>query len=146
MGLVIRGHLLDSKYVSKSAIKYFFTLWNKCKRIGTRYITNKDTGGIRMDKFIKFDSMITPMIIKIIFWIGVGLSVLSGLGIIISGFSAYYGGGFQVFLGLVVIVVGPLVIRIYCELLIVVFKMHDALQTIKDNTTPKEKSTSHLSE
>ncbi|SHM54329.1 DUF4282 domain-containing protein [Gracilibacillus kekensis] len=99
-----------------------------------------------MDKFIKFDSMITPMIIKIIFWIGVGLSVLSGLGIIISGFSAYYGGGFQVFLGLVVIVVGPLVIRIYCELLIVVFKMHDALQTIKDNTTPKEKSTSHLSE
>ncbi|WP_148434746.1 hypothetical protein [Gracilibacillus massiliensis] len=39
-----------------------------------------------------------------------------------------------------VIVVGPLVTRIYCELLIVVFKMHDALQTIKHNTTVKTKS------
>ncbi|GAE95484.1 hypothetical membrane protein [Gracilibacillus boraciitolerans JCM 21714] len=99
-----------------------------------------------MEKFIKFDSMITPMIIKIIFWIGVGLSILSGLGIMISGFTTYYGGGFQVFLGLVVIVVGPLIIRIYCELLIVVFKMHDALQTIKYNTTPIEEKESQLSE
>ena len=92
-------------------------------------------GGEAMDRFLNFDKMITPTIIKIIFWIGVVLSVLLGLGMIVSGFGSYYGGGFQVFMGLVTIVVGPIIVRIYCELLIVVFKMHDALQAIKENTS-----------
>ncbi|HLQ72822.1 MAG TPA: DUF4282 domain-containing protein [Bacillota bacterium] len=91
-----------------------------------------------LSNFLKFDTMITPTIIKIVFWIGAGLSVLSGLGIIISGMNSYFGGGAQVFAGLITIVVGPFVVRIYCELLIIFFKMHESLQEIKRSLTNKE--------
>ena len=83
------------------------------------------------NSFIKFDKMLTPMIIKIVFWIGVAISVLTGLSMIIAGLGSPWGGGFQVIMGLLTIVIGPLVVRIYCELLIIFFKMHESLQDIK---------------
>jgi hypothetical protein len=84
-----------------------------------------------MQKFIHFDKMLTPIIIKIVFWIGVGLSVLSGLLMIIEGVNSYYGGGGTVFMGLLTIVIGPLFVRIYCELLIIFFKMNETLNDVK---------------
>lgn len=84
-----------------------------------------------MNDFLSFNKMLTPVIIQIVFWIGVGFSALIGLMIVISGLS-YYGNGFQVLFGLITIVVGPLVVRIYCELLIIAFKMHESLQQIKN--------------
>jgi hypothetical protein len=86
-----------------------------------------------MQKYIHFDKMITPAIIKIIFWVGVGLCVLFGLISIGRGATAMFGGGLMVITGIITILVGPLLIRIYCELLIVLFKMHEALQKISDN-------------
>ncbi|MBO8168798.1 MAG: DUF4282 domain-containing protein [Thermoanaerobacteraceae bacterium] len=83
-----------------------------------------------MQDFINFNKMITPAIIKIIFWIGVGLSVLMGLGQILAGLSMRFGGGLQVFIGLGTLLVGPLFTRVYCEILIVLFKMHETLQQI----------------
>lgn len=92
-----------------------------------------------MQKYINFDSMITPTIIKILFWIGVGLSALFGIITFFSGIGqmfSYYGSGFLGFvtmiMGLVIIVVGSIVTRIYCELLIVVFKMHESLTSINE--------------
>lgn len=87
-----------------------------------------------MKEYIQFDKMITPTIIKFIFWAGVGLSVLFGLITIISGATSNFGGGAQVLIGLVTIVLGPLVVRIYCELLIVLFKMHESLNKIANNS------------
>lgn len=84
-----------------------------------------------MNHFLNFDKMITPLIIKIIFWIGIAFSVLTGLMMIISGIASYYGGGIQVIMGLITIVLGPLFVRIYCELLIIFFKMHETLQDVK---------------
>lgn len=93
-----------------------------------------------MNQFLNFDKMITPTIIKIVFWIGIGFSVLAGLGMIISGISSYYGGGIQVVMGLLTIVIGPFFVRIYCELLIIFFKMHESLQSIK-STLEKQSET-----
>ncbi|HHY21208.1 MAG TPA: DUF4282 domain-containing protein [Bacilli bacterium] len=84
-----------------------------------------------MQKYISFDRMITPTIIKIIFWIAIVFSVITGLGMIVSGLSSYYGSGAQVFMGIVTIVVGPLLARVYCELLIVIFKMQESLTDIR---------------
>ena len=81
-----------------------------------------------IQEFLHFDKMITPSIIKIIFWIGSGLTILFGLFLMISGAASDYGGGAQVFLGLLSILIGPFVIRIYCELLILFFKIHETLQ------------------
>lgn len=74
--------------------------------------------------------MLTPTIIQIVFWIGVGFSVLTGLMSIITGLSRF-GSGFQVLFGLIFIIIGPLIVRIYCELLIVIFKMHESLDMIQ---------------
>ena len=90
-----------------------------------------------MNDFLAFRKMITPLIIQIIFWIGVVICVLSGLVTIIAGVARSYGGGSQVLLGLLVLIFGPLVVRIYCELLIIAFRIHDRLVDIKDNTGSK---------
>lgn len=52
------------------------------------------------EKLINFEKMITPSIIKIIFWIGVAASVLGGLVVMFSG-------GPMVFAGLIIIVLVP---------------------------------------
>lgn len=88
-------------------------------------------------QLISFDKMITPTIIKVLFWIGVGISSLFGIITIFTGLAQMfsgYGEGFIGFItmiiGLIVIGVGILASRIYCELLIVVFKMHESLVSI----------------
>mgnify|MGYP001346096307 FL=1 len=86
-----------------------------------------------MKRFIQFDRMVTPAIIKAVFWIGVIVTVLAGLAQIFAGMSAPFGGGAQVVGGLLIIILGPLFTRIYCELLIILFKMHETLQKINDN-------------
>ncbi|SDJ91269.1 DUF4282 domain-containing protein [Natronincola ferrireducens] len=92
--------------------------------------TVKNQGFIKT--FLNFDKMMTPAIIKIIFYIGLVLSVLVSLGMIISGMNAYYGGGAQVFLGIIMLFLSPITIRVYCELLIVIFKIHESLVEIKN--------------
>ncbi|WP_239094081.1 DUF4282 domain-containing protein [Bacillus sp. B15-48] len=81
---------------------------------------------------MQFNKMITPSIIKFVFWIGAGLSVLFGIIQIIAGAASPYGGGIQVISGLFTIVLGPFITRIYCELLIIFFKIQETLQEIKN--------------
>ena len=82
--------------------------------------------------FLSFRKMITPIIIQIIFWIGVAVSVITGLGTIIAGIGDY-GGGLAVLGGLATIIFGPIVVRIYCELLILFFRMNETLTDISNN-------------
>lgn len=82
--------------------------------------------------FLSFDKMITPTLIKIIFYIGIIMSTLTGIGMILGGMRSHFGGGIQVFLGLLTLVISPIIVRVYCELLIVIFKIHDSLNEIKN--------------
>lgn len=70
--------------------------------------------------------MITPLIIQALFWILAVLSVIVGAGMLLTG----AGGGR--FVGLLLILFGPLVIRIYAEVLIVVFRISETLTDILD--------------
>ena len=74
--------------------------------------------------FLSFRKMITPVIIQVVFWLGVVGCVLMGLGAVVGGRGLY---------GLALIVVGPIAVRIECELLILLFRMHDALQDIRSD-------------
>jgi hypothetical protein len=85
-----------------------------------------------MEDFLKFKKMLTPIIIQILFWVSVAACVLFGFMSIARGVSSSYGGGFLVFFGLMWILVGPVVVRIYCELLIVIFSINDTLTEVKD--------------
>lgn len=80
--------------------------------------------------FLKFDKMLTPIIIQVLFWIGLVLSVLFGLGMIVAGFFSD-AGGVGVLLGLFYLLLGPLLTRIYCEILIIIFKIHENLTDVK---------------
>lgn len=87
--------------------------------------------------FFSFERMVTPMIIKVLFWIGMVASIITGLviffGGIISGisnneFGTIIGGFFG---GPVAIILGFLVVRIYSELLILFFRINESLTDIK---------------
>ncbi len=90
-----------------------------------------------MEDFLSFRKMITPLIIKVLFWVGVAISVIVGLVFVVSSFTARGGGGLFLY-GLLVIVLGPVVTRIYCEILILFFRMHDSLNEIKDLLAKKK--------
>lgn len=70
-----------------------------------------------------FDNMLTPKIITFVYW-------LLLIGCVIGGLVAMFTTSFLA--GLFGIIGGLLFARIWCELLIVLFKMNDALQAIKN--------------
>ncbi len=82
-----------------------------------------------MNDLLKFDTMITPKIITLVYWLLLLLVVCAGLGSMFSGFEGFTIGRFL--MGLLGMVVGALGARIWCELLIVLFKMNEALQEIR---------------
>ena len=88
-----------------------------------------------MNDFFSFDRMITPGIIKAVFWLGLVVSVLLGLVLILGALAADGGGGL-VLLGLLYLVLGPLFVRVWCELILVFFRTNGSLREIRENTRP----------
>ena len=75
------------------------------------------------DLFV-FDAMLTPKIITFIYWLFLFLSVGSGLVTMFSG---------SFLMGIGIIVGGSILSRIYCELMIVMFKIHDNIKKLADS-------------
>ena len=91
----------------------------------------------KVGDFIKFRKMITPAIIQVLFWVGAVVSVLTGLVTMALSFRQY-GGGAAAFLGgFFIIILGPVFVRIYCELLILFFRMNETLTEIKNGLAKK---------
>jgi len=85
-----------------------------------------------MRDFWAFRSMITPVIIEIIFWVGVIITVIAGAFMIIFGVSHYAEGmGAYIWKGILLFFLGPIAVRIYCEILIVFFRINETLTEIK---------------
>ena len=70
-----------------------------------------------MKEFLQFDRLITGSIIKYVYWVIAGLTVV--LGLIAMLVALFSGDVLGIFSSLLVAVLGPILIRIYCELLIV---------------------------
>ncbi len=75
-----------------------------------------------MKDILYFDNMLTPKIITFIYWILVIAVVLAGLQSIFNG---------EILSGLGIIVGGSIAVRVWCELMIIFFKMNEALQEIR---------------
>ncbi len=82
-----------------------------------------------MSDFFSFRTMITPVIIQIIFWIGVALCIIVGIFYLLFGYH-YYGSSAPAY-GLLILVFGPVAVRIYCEILIIFFRINETLTEIK---------------
>ena len=75
-----------------------------------------------MGDYLAFRRMITPAFIQIIFWIAV-------VGVIIGGVVAISNGNAGG--GIALIILGPLAVRIYAELLIVLFRINENVYAIR---------------
>ena len=91
-----------------------------------------------LSDILSFKKMITPMVIAIVFWIGVAVTIVSaiisffgGIALMVNG---QVGGGIlSIFLSVVYLVVGPIIIRIYCELIMIFFRIYETLVEIRNN-------------
>ena len=81
-----------------------------------------------MGDFLRFETMITPILIQILFWLAVIVVVIAGIFIIISGSEN------SLAVGLGFIILGPIAARIYSEILMVIFRINDHLRHIDHNT------------
>ncbi len=80
------------------------------------------------EKFKNFDEMITPGIIKIIYWISMVFVALASIMTLVGSLIA---GEFEGVLGAILIAIfGFLMVRVYCELIILGFKAVDYLKNI----------------
>lgn len=73
-------------------------------------------------EFLTFRKMVTPIFIQLLFWLGV-------IGVIGAGIVTMTAGDEPV-LGILMIILGPLVVRIYAELMIVLFRIHSSLNEL----------------
>lgn len=81
-----------------------------------------------MKDFLTFRTFMTPMLIQIIFWLGVISAVIFGL-------VAMTQDEFGVGPGLAIVLLGPVVVRIYAELLLLSFRLYDAVKDVRDKLT-----------
>jgi hypothetical protein len=84
--------------------------------------------------FLTFRKMLTPIVIQVLFWLGVVACILGGIGAILTGFARIDRVPELIGIGILAVVFGPLVVRIYCEWLIVLFRINDTLTEIRRNT------------
>jgi quinol-cytochrome oxidoreductase complex cytochrome b subunit len=77
-----------------------------------------------MQDYLSFRKMITPAFIQIIFWIGVVALIVGGLWAMDQ----------SILTGVLGLLVGLLVWRIYCELMLILFKIYERLGEIAEKT------------
>lgn len=85
----------------------------------------------------QWDCFITPSIIKVFYWLAVGLSVLFGLSSAASALSLMvhniFAGLFALLASLLGCVVGVLVARIAAEFVLIVFRINEHLGAIRNS-------------
>ena len=79
-----------------------------------------------MKSIFFFDSMLTPKIITIVYWLLLLSAIVSGVSTMFIGYDSSFIGG------LGIMIAGCIGARIWCELLIVLFKINDNLQKLSN--------------
>ena len=74
-----------------------------------------------MKEFLNYKYMITPGILKILSYVGMVIAVIVGL---VTAFTA------DLLTGIGTAILGPVVVRIYAELMLVVFEIHNELKKL----------------
>jgi sorbitol-specific phosphotransferase system component IIBC len=83
----------------------------------------------------QWDRFITPSIIKVFYWLAVGLSVLFGVSGIVTGLSLMllspFAGLFAVVASLIGILIGVVAARIVAEYVLIMFRINEHLGAIR---------------
>jgi predicted membrane channel-forming protein YqfA (hemolysin III family) len=83
----------------------------------------------------QWERFITPSIIKIFYWLAVGISVLFGLSGVISGLAlmahTFFYGLFTIAASLIGLVIGVIFARIISEFVLIMFRINEHLGAIR---------------
>ena len=88
-----------------------------------------DVTGDDLRDFLTFRRMITPLLIQALFWILSAIVMIIGVVLLIVG-----DGPGQRVAGFLMIFLGPLAVRVYLEIFMVVFRINETLTDIRANT------------
>ena len=80
-----------------------------------------------MDEFLSFRKFLTPTLIQIIFWLSTAFFVIAGVFVLVSA-----DAGADRLGGLFMVLFGPLIARIYSEILLLGFRIYDTVVEIRD--------------
>ncbi len=75
-----------------------------------------------MGEYLSFRKLVTPLLVQVVFWAAVIINTIDAFFFT----SSFFDGLFR-------FIVGPIVIRIICEGLIVLFEINNTLTEIRDN-------------
>ncbi len=75
-----------------------------------------------MEDYLTFRKMITPVVIQVLFWVAAAVTIIVGLVTLTQNLIG----------GLLVIVFGPILVRVYAEIFMVLFQMNAALQDLRE--------------
>jgi len=84
--------------------------------------------------FLVFRRMLTPVLVQILFWLSLAACIMGGVGAMVIGLANLERRPELVGVGLLALVVGPFAVRVYCEWLIVLFRINETLTDIRRNT------------
>lgn len=91
-----------------------------------------------MNKFLNFNELITPTFINLLYWCGIVLIVIGSIVSITSSLSMMRFAAAASLGGIVLTTIGAaagiVLWRIWCEMIIVFFKIYEKLDVIDSNT------------
>ncbi len=87
-----------------------------------------------MWNFLTFHKMLTPILIQILFWLSLAACIVGGIGAIVIGLVNLNRRPDLLGIGLLALFVGPFAARVYCEWLLVLFRINETLTDIRRNT------------
>jgi hypothetical protein len=85
-----------------------------------------------MRELLFFNSMVTTRVITVVYWLLLLIVAVAGLSIMFRSAYGFMGYFSNLLTGLGVIAIGGLGVRIWCELLIVLFKIHDNIKAMAE--------------
>jgi len=112
--------ILGSRYPSRSA---------RCPCAFCPAQKMRQPGRGKMKNILFFNRMLTPKVITVVYWFGLFAAATTGGKLMFGGW-----GGFTVskfLIGIVAAASGAVAARISCELIMVLFKMNEALQEVR---------------
>ena len=88
-----------------------------------------DIKGDDLRDILTFRRMITPLLIQALFWVASVIVIIAGIVLLIMG-----PGFLGRVIGVFTILLGPLAVRVYLEIFMVVFRINETLTDIRANT------------
>jgi len=92
--------------------------------------SSPEPGADAMADFFAFRKFATPTLVQIVFWIGTLIFLVWGGNTISDATSRYGTDEAMVWAGIAIMVLGPTILRIAGELILVVFRIHDQVGRI----------------